>query len=142
MLALLVGFNQLGGFPVQAYWKLVWPTIEACGWAAVLISYTAFAPRIPAFLSMPLVGLGTISYSIYMLHFACLSVMPHWIPGPTATSSNVESQIYALKFVVPVLLPLAALSYYAVERPFLNMRVRYLREREPAPATSVGESPG
>jgi len=134
MLAVLVGFNQLGGYPAKAYWKLFWPTIEAVGWAAVLISYTVFAKRMPAFLSKPLAGLGTISYSIYLLHFACLTVIPRWIPVPAGSSLNLMSQLYALTIVVPVLLSLAALSYYAVERPFLNMRVRYLRERVPPPA--------
>jgi peptidoglycan/LPS O-acetylase OafA/YrhL len=128
MLGLLVGFNQLGGYPLNAWWKIFWPCIEALGWASVLLTYTLFAKRVPAFLSKPLAALGTISYSIYLLHFICVMELPRWFPFVPGAHPNVASQLYTLKVVLPALLPFAALTYYVVERPFLNMRVSYLRD--------------
>ena len=138
---MLVAFNQLGGFPAQGYWKVAWPTIEGLGWASVLLSYTAFAKRMPALISKPLAALGTVSYSVYLLHFVCLMIVPRWIPLWTSDSPNVTSQLYALGVILPILLPLSALSYYAVERPFLNMRVRYLRDLPAVPAEIASVRP-
>jgi peptidoglycan/LPS O-acetylase OafA/YrhL len=132
MLGLLVGFNQLGGYPLNANWKILWPDVEALGWASVLVSYTLFANRVPAWLSQPLVGLGTISYSIYLLHFVCIVELPRWFPFEPAGRPNLAAIVYALTHVLPAVLPMAALTYYVVERPFLNLRVSYLRETKPA----------
>jgi peptidoglycan/LPS O-acetylase OafA/YrhL len=133
MLGLLVAFNQLGGYPLNASWKVLWPGIEALGWASVLVSYTLFASRVPAWLSQPLVGLGTISYSIYLLHFLCIVELPRWFPFDPGGRPNLAAVVYALKYVLPAVLPMAALTYYVVERPFLKLRVSYLRDTKPAP---------
>jgi peptidoglycan/LPS O-acetylase OafA/YrhL len=130
MLLVIVTFNQLGGFPAQAWWKVLWPTVEGLGWAAVLLSYASFAGRLPRTLSRVLAGLGTLSYSIYMLHFVCIVSLPRLIPFSAGDRPNLASQLYVATRVLPVLLPLALLSYYVIERPFLNLRVRYLRDPE------------
>jgi peptidoglycan/LPS O-acetylase OafA/YrhL len=127
LLAVIVQFNQLGGYPSTALWKIVWPPIEALAWAQLLVTYTSFAERVPPLVSRPLAALGTISYSMYMLHYACINVFSRvWNP-PLSTHPNWTSQLYVLA-ILPLLIALAALSYYVIERPFLALRVRYLRE--------------
>jgi peptidoglycan/LPS O-acetylase OafA/YrhL len=126
VLGVIMQFNLLGGYPTTQLWKIVWPPIEGLAWALLLVTYTAFADRVPALISRPMAALGTISYSIYMLHYACLSIIPRvWNPR-LATNPNVHSQLYVVA-MLPLLIPLAALSYYVIERPFLALRVRYLR---------------
>jgi peptidoglycan/LPS O-acetylase OafA/YrhL len=82
-------------------------------------------------LSQPLVGLGTISYSIYLLHFLCIVELPRWFPFDPGGRPNLAAVVYALKYVLPAVLPMAALTYYVVERPFLKLRVSYLRDIQP-----------
>ena len=127
-LALLMAFNQAGGWPTIPLWKVAWPTCEALAWALVIVTYTAFAARVPQLISRPLAALGNVSYSIYLLHYTCIVLLPRFVPVATGTDANWASQTYVLTVVLPVLLPLAALSYYVVERPFLALRVRYLKE--------------
>jgi peptidoglycan/LPS O-acetylase OafA/YrhL len=79
------------------------------------------------------VALGTISYSVYLLHFACITTLPRVLPPPFDVEPNVVSQLYTACFVLPVLIPIAALSYYVIERPFLALRGRYPRD---APAAA------
>lgn len=136
-LVVIMAFNRAGGWPVIALWKFIWPTVEASAWALLIVSYTAFASRVPGLISRPLAALGSISYSIYLLHYACVLFLPRFIPMPVRSDPNWGSQLYVLTVVLPILLPLAALSYYVIERPFLRLRVRYLEE--PAQGAGVRE---
>jgi len=128
VLSVIVAFNQLGGYPKIALWKIAWPTVEALAWAPLLLTYTSFADRIPSAVSRPLAAIGSISYSLYLLHVPCIAILPRLFKPVFANDPNVASQLYVALVILPVLIPLAALSYYVVERPFLGLRVRYLRE--------------
>jgi peptidoglycan/LPS O-acetylase OafA/YrhL len=141
-LSVLFAFNHQGGFPPIPLWKIAWPTIEALAWAPLLLTYSLFAQRVPRLLSAPLAAIGTVSYSIYLLHYTLITTLPRWFNFQLATDPNVASQLYTALVVVPALLPLAALSYYVVERPFLNMRVSYLSPRAArAPAADNATEP-
>lgn len=63
------------------------------------------------------------------LHYISLMALPRWISPALLPDPDLSSQLYVAVVVLPVLLPLAALSYYVVERTFLQMRSRYLRPR-------------
>lgn len=133
VLGVLTWFNQLGGYPNAALWKVLWPIVEALTWAPLLLAYTCFAERLPHWLGTPLAGFGTISYSVYLLHNACIATLPRfWYPQLSA-DPNHQALLFVVCAVLPALIPLAALSYYVVERPFLALRVSYLREPLPGP---------
>jgi peptidoglycan/LPS O-acetylase OafA/YrhL len=128
VLAVLTCFNQLGGYPTTSLWKVVWPILEALTWAPLLLAYTCFAERLPSWLGSPLAAFGTISYSVYLLHNACIVTLPRlWYPQ-LSSDPNSQALLFVLCVVLPVLVALAALSYYVVERPFLALRVSYLRQ--------------
>jgi peptidoglycan/LPS O-acetylase OafA/YrhL len=126
VLATLVGFNQAGGYPDTGLWKVIWPTLEALVWAQLLMAYALYSERLPGWLSRPLAALGTISYSIYLLHYACITVVSRAPLPKLPLRSETTALVYVFCFVLPLLIPLAALSYYVIERPFLALRVRYL----------------
>lgn len=131
VLAVLTVFNQLGGYPNPSLWKVLWPVVEAFAWVPLLLAYTCYAERLPGWLGKPLAAFGTISYSIYLLHNACITALPQlWYPQLSA-DPNSQALLYVLCGVLLPLIVLSALSYYVVERPFLALRVSYLRPTAP-----------
>jgi peptidoglycan/LPS O-acetylase OafA/YrhL len=138
VLAVLTWFNQLGGYPTTPLWKVVWPILEALTWAPLLLAYTCFAERLPSWLGSPLAAFGTTSYSVYLLHNVCIATLPRvWYPQLSA-DPNSQALLFVLCVVLPVLVALATLSYYVVERPFLALRVKYLHQADSHPAAVSG----
>jgi peptidoglycan/LPS O-acetylase OafA/YrhL len=125
--AALFGFNRAGGWPVDATWKVLWPTCEAFLWGAFLVSYLALAPRLPALWSRAAGAVGVISYSIYLTHLVVLDLLMrrNWLALPGLEPGN-EALARTALFVYPLALALATLTYHAVEKPFLELRGRYL----------------
>jgi peptidoglycan/LPS O-acetylase OafA/YrhL len=95
--------------------------------AAVLIAALAHSP--PRRVAPPLCWVGRISYGLYLWHFPLLSIAPkliHGIVPATRHAPGVDGVLAcALAFAA------AALSYYAVEWPFLRWKDRL---GAPAPA--------
>jgi peptidoglycan/LPS O-acetylase OafA/YrhL len=131
-LSVLVGFSVAATWESTAYWKIGWPPVEGVAWATFIVTYVAFADRHSGKWSWPLEQLGTFSYSLYLWHFMVLTAMSILVPFPASRDPDRAALLYALKVVVPVLIPLAALSYHVIERPFLQMRVQYLEPRKGA----------
>ncbi|WP_173516518.1 acyltransferase family protein [Ensifer sesbaniae] len=122
------GFNISGGFygsqasPVWIYL----PAAEAAFYAVMIAAYDGSKLTLPKRLSASISFVGTVSYSIYLLHF--------WYYGPAA--KMVTQYLGLLPFGLSLLcsllafvlfLPIAALSYRCIEQPFLKLRKRYAR---------------
>jgi len=131
VLAVIYGFHALGGWPSVASWKGVWPTIEGLVWAMFICAYVPVAKRIPQLLSRGLSRIGEVSYSTYLLHVSILIVIGAngWFLRPTGVL-KFDVLVTTLVVVLPVVLAVSALSYYAVEKPFLGMRVKYTTPRD------------
>jgi peptidoglycan/LPS O-acetylase OafA/YrhL len=149
VLATLVTYSALGAWDSLAGWKIAWPTVEALVWACFITSYVGFAQAHAGKWSLPLEQIGSWSYSIYLFHFGMLQLMPKLIPFVPGHNPNRDALLYTLGVVLPVLLAMAALSFYLIERPFLELRVRYLRARDsrvgtadPAPVAAVPSTAG
>lgn len=142
VLTLLFGFNQLGGGGANNYLWIFWPTLEAMAWAIFLIGYLSIARHFHRLLGKLLVALGTISYSIYMGHYLVLDffLRHDWdslwrLSDPIATAG-----LNTFVLILPIVLLLATITYFCVERPFLLRRRKYMEAVEPvtqAPETSV-----
>jgi peptidoglycan/LPS O-acetylase OafA/YrhL len=106
---------------------IIWPTIAGSMFAALILTYLRAGFTIPRPLNASLDWLGTISYSIYGWHVAVIAVCFGWVtivPGPWVTP-----YLYG-PIVLLATIPVAATSYYIIERPFLSMRVRYIERDE------------
>jgi peptidoglycan/LPS O-acetylase OafA/YrhL len=126
----LWGFNRAGGFMADPAWKIFWPSCEALLWGAFLVSYLALAPRLPALWSRAAGAVGVVSYSIYLTHLVVLDLVMRrdWLPLPGLDAES-EALARTALLVYPLVLALSALSYHAVEKPFLELRGRYLEPR-------------
>jgi len=98
---------------------------------AVLILSLLFSPgpllRV-VFEFPPLVWLGKISYGLYLWH-----MVTFWMGGLLPVSS-FEGRGPAWLWMLAGTVAVAAVSFYALERPLLKLKRRFERVRAPAPA--------
>src|SRR5690554_122203 len=111
---------------IDVYWGGHWLLVfwnSAIASSIALLVYCAVHPQCKGAIlgSRPLVWLGEISFGLYLWHFpaqkALLAIAPDYWSTP-ATSA------LALTVSFLITLPLAAVSYYWVERPIMGWRVR------------------
>jgi peptidoglycan/LPS O-acetylase OafA/YrhL len=96
---------------------IIWPTVQAFLWGAFVLTYLT-AARIPN--SKMLESLGQWSFSIYAWHIAVLLL---------ALKLKLDLHPYILAFgILLVTIAVSFFSYRIIERPFLSMRVRYLKD--------------
>ncbi len=136
VVAALATFNAIGGWPVQAGWKVVWPTLEGVMWAAFLLGYVSWASQPTGAWSRVLVWIGTISYSIYLIHFVVIQLLIQQV-GLVRFSGGfmVDALLNTLLFALPATLALSALTWRFVELPFLRLRGNYHLAPASAPAS-------
>ncbi len=134
IVAALAVFHRLGGWPVESPWKIVWPPIEGAAWALVIGGYLTVADRLPGALSRCLAAIGTISYSIYLLHFIVIvQLLTHRVIWRPTGNGHYDALATAVCLATPITLGLSALTYLVVERPFLTQRRPYLDRLPTAP---------
>jgi peptidoglycan/LPS O-acetylase OafA/YrhL len=123
-------FNQRGGWPVFAWWKIATPSIEGVLWTALILGYISWTDRQsdgPGTLARSFAAIGATSYSIYLWHFALIQTqrtrgwLPHWIHQP-----ELNAVLVVTLTTLPATLLFAALSYQVIEKPFLALRRRYV----------------
>jgi peptidoglycan/LPS O-acetylase OafA/YrhL len=127
VVAALAIFHRLGGWPVDSPWRILWPPVEGAVWALFIGGYLTVADRLPAALSRALAAIGTVSYSIYLLHFVVIGqlIAHRWSWQPTG-NGYVDALLTTACVATPLILALSTLTYYVVERPFLSLRGPYL----------------
>jgi peptidoglycan/LPS O-acetylase OafA/YrhL len=90
-------------------------------WVAAFVVFAVLSSRRRA-MSRLLLGLGTISYSVYLLHPIVLRLMPAHLPAAQF-----------LPLTVSITLAVASVTYALLERPFIQLG-HTLTKRKPAPA--------
>ena len=106
---------------------IYWPTVQAAFWGGFVLLYLRSSLELPW--SDHLARLGSYSYSIYVWHILVIMLMQK-----TGWVNYLSPYTGGLFVVLPLTLLLAAASYHLIEMPFLQMRVRYLKERAEKPA--------
>jgi len=128
--------NHLGGWPVQVWWRTLWPTLEAAVCCLFVWAYLPASHRMPRVLSRVLTGLGELSFAVYLMHMAVLHALVRqgiffdlWPSLPTW-----DALANTLLVVLPCTLALAALAYFGIEAPFMRMRGRYVLPPQQRPS--------
>ena len=128
-LTLFFGYSSENLTPkALTIWCAFGPTIEALGWAFVLIGTVTCPlrmPRIEAFFG----ALGKLSYSEYVLHIIVLQATSHSFGGyrPMLGAPLPDAVLNCFLFVIPGVLALSFLAYTFIEKPFLSLKVNYMR---------------
>jgi peptidoglycan/LPS O-acetylase OafA/YrhL len=103
----------------SALW-IIWPTLQGAFCAALVASYMACKMPLPG--SGVIAWLGEISYSIYAWQFLVIFALMNTMAPPLHW---VTPYLFGL-IAAAVTVSFAALSYYVIERPFLERRVKYI----------------
>ena len=142
--AIIRWFHKSGGYPgVSPTIWFVWPTIEAVGWAFFSLSYLAAVAWLPNLVSRVFAYVGELSFSIYLTHFLIIRFMcqQRWFVKLSA-DLTLSAMLNTLLFVVPTTLAVSSLTYFLIERPFLQMRKAYLgAEAKQAKDAPVKDAP-
>jgi peptidoglycan/LPS O-acetylase OafA/YrhL len=120
-------YNKLHGHAEPHLWRAVWVDIEGLVWGFTLVSYVATARFGRGRMSRALAWGGERSYGLYLLHVPLLYVVMFrgWVldvPG----GWFFDTAVTGLLVVLPLAVAISALSFAAVEQPFLSLRRRYV----------------
>jgi peptidoglycan/LPS O-acetylase OafA/YrhL len=109
--------------PQVVPWGYTWLAIASSVLVLYLVDNTGPVARLLGW--KPFVAVGSISYGLYLWHFPTYYFLAREIDG---LSSLSEALVLTAVSVV-----LAVVSYFAIERPFLN------RKKRVTPSTATGE---
>ncbi|MBM88500.1 MAG: hypothetical protein CMQ41_09015 [Gammaproteobacteria bacterium] len=130
VLAGLFIFNQFGGGRLNNYVWIYWTTLEGAAWAIFVLGYLSISRYYPSFINKLMVGLGTISYSIYLVHYVVLDFfMQRDMDTFIGLDDEFGTAVANVFFIImPVVVAVSAATYYVVERPFLVRRTIYVKQ--------------
>lgn len=130
---------NFGAGPKSSFW-IFWSMLESAGWAAFILSWVSFQPRLPALLERTLCQGGKVSFSFYLLQLGVLHILATQV-GLVRPSGVVGVDV-AIMLAVSYGLTwaLSTLSYHTIEEPFLRMRRSYggVKVAPVQPAAKVG----
>lgn len=130
-------FNQAGGGAQNNQVWILWPTLEGGAWALFLIGYLSLARHIHPGVGRALIGLGAISYSVYLVHYVVLYVFMErgWDTLLRLEDPVLTALVNVAVLIMPLVIVVASISYFSVERPFLRRRKAYVRRPESVEAS-------
>ena len=126
--ASLTIYNQLGGWISHGGWKFIWPSWEGLVWGLVILSYCSAARHLPALISRGLAAIGTISYSLYLIHYLVINelIARGWLLN-LSPAPMWNALANTLLLALPLTLLVSTFTYRWIEKPFLGKRGKYRR---------------
>jgi hypothetical protein len=125
--SLLAAYHHNHGSTYVGVWCNLWHTFEGVIWASCIVSYISFGKKVPELPSRILAYIGKISYSIYLLHFAIIFLVQRAIGIPNILQNRqLNSLLVSTILVLPITLILSSLTYSFIEKPFLQLRNKYV----------------
>lgn len=128
-------FSRRVGFSnIDSAWWIFWPPVEALVWAAFVWVYLQVrAPRALAGVAdrmgQALTSLGAMSFSLYVMHNLVIhAVNRHVMPHVQAWLAPPYHLVLGAAATFVLLVPLAALTWKVIEKPFLSFRTPYTRQ--------------
>ncbi|UDL87320.1 acyltransferase [Mesorhizobium sp. PAMC28654] len=127
------GFFQLVRYPSPHWIWIILPTIEAAAYSFGIAYYdTSFSQKRTSLPLKIMEKAGSYSYSIYLLHVFFVSQLAEFINTKIMSISNFYVACLWSGLCFLAMIPIGYLSYTCVEAPFLQLRVRYVGNRQTA----------
>jgi peptidoglycan/LPS O-acetylase OafA/YrhL len=111
---------------------VILPTIEGLAAAGFIVSYVnIFQNKSKHFLSKIFTKLGELSYSIYLTHFMLIALIASKLSLPDLFGNWWWSALfYGFVIVLPLALGLSFMTYNFIEKPFLQLRKKYVIDKK------------
>lgn len=132
----IFAYNRNGGWLASEAWKVVWPLVEALVWGAFALSWIIASRALPRTVAAAIALPGIVSYSAYLLHYALVAALRDRGTVGFLDGGRWNALANTLLLVIPATFVVAALAYHVVEKPFMQLRGRYLVRR-----AALGEPP-
>lgn len=100
-------------------------TIEAFFWALLIYGYLCLRLKMNSRIDAIIAYLGSLSFSMYLLHLPVAQVL--YMTLQLQTSSKIDAILNSIVYHIPVTILLSAITYQFIEKPFLSLRVKYIR---------------
>lgn len=100
-------------------------TIEAFFWSLFIYGYVFLNININTKVDKVLAYLGGLSFSMYLFHLAVAKSLYMTILTPT--SGKMDALFNTAFFIIPVTIIVSAITYKFLEKPFLELRVKYTK---------------
>lgn len=121
-------FNKLGGWVAVEPWKIIWPTIEGLLWSVFIVSYVLIFNKYTNLLSKFIAKIGELSFSMYLIHFVIIQIIINKGLFIVLDISPFKNAILnSVVIVVPITILISLITYNLIEKPFLKLRVKYLK---------------
>jgi peptidoglycan/LPS O-acetylase OafA/YrhL len=121
------------GYTAFENFYVILPSIEGLLAAALIVTYViVFHDKTKSLLSRAMAKIGELSYSLYLTHFLVLTLLVSKTNLPNIFGDWWWSGLFfSIVILIPAALALSALTYYTIERPFLNLRKKYIIDKKP-----------
>jgi peptidoglycan/LPS O-acetylase OafA/YrhL len=118
-----------GGWVSESRWKILWPTWEGIVFSALVIAFIKNQrSEVVSFPGRAAVFIGSVSFSIYLLHQPVINVMQR-AKLVFVTGMGVQADaLLTGGFVFLAVLALSWLTFELIERPFMAMRSGYFSD--------------
>lgn len=132
VVATVHAFDRVAGFTDfdHPVW-VIWTTCEGAMWALFVVAYINCRWAFPAVVEDWLARLGTISFSMYVMHNLVIAAIAP-VAGSVGFSAKATVNAIAggVLVVLPAVVAVSVVTYLLIERPFLRYRTSYLRPDE------------
>lgn len=100
-------------------------TFEAVFWSLLIYGYVTFKVDINQRVDAILSYLGGLSFSMYLFHLAVAKALYMTVLSPHQTKAGAV--INTLLFIIPLTIIISSITYRFIEKPFLELRVKYTK---------------
>lgn len=104
---------------------IFWSIQESIGWGIFTLTWINANFRIPRVVDNIMTRGGEISFSIYLMHAIVISIFADIFGNAHLTGHTGWDLLIVGTAIFTLVWAVASLSYEVIEKPFLNMRVRY-----------------
>ena len=136
MLFVINRTRQHFGFTDFENFYVILPPIEGLIAASFIVSYVnIFQNKTTNIFSKLLAKLGELSYSMYLTHFMIIVMIVFKLSLPNILGNWWWSALfYGLFLILPLTLALSLMTYNFIEKPFLQLRKKYVIDKKPETA--------
>jgi peptidoglycan/LPS O-acetylase OafA/YrhL len=115
--------TEMGSWDSNAVWTAFLPVLNGLVFAHMLLVCCASSNDRDSKVSQLFASIGKLSFSIYLLHGLVITLLINWAWRIEMTDNLPLSLLLTgLLLALPITLMIAAMTYHAIEKPFLALR--------------------